>query len=343
MFNAIYNQGAVTGSITINSNNIGNGTGGPITFSGVVNGTAQIYLRNFGGAATAALTITSNNFQGITYGTAPTGAHTMIVNSATTLSQTITGNTFTNLNVNLDANFVFINDNVPVSATGFQNVSSNSIVTAFTKSAATTSTVTLFTSTTQPSASGAVFTHSNNNFSNITVTGATTVAGWVVTDSGTGAHTISGNTFSNWTGGTSPLTAISTNLAGASSVSSNAINTISGGGTVTAMASAGVEGLSQNNIHTLTSSGAASAVNGVSITAGSGSVFRNKIYDLRSTSATNGTVSGILLVSGATLTTTTIYNNYIGDLAHTTVNSATDLRSWYQHHSYCYSDDQCIL
>ena len=48
----------------------------------------------------------------------------------------------------------------------------------------------------------------DNNFSNITVTGATVITGFNNTD-GSGSScskTITGNTFNNWTGGTSTIT-----------------------------------------------------------------------------------------------------------------------------------------
>jgi hypothetical protein len=51
----------------------------------------------------------------------------------------------------------------------------------------------LFTSSTATSAIGSVI-NNNNNFSNITVSGTATIAGWVNTDAGNGSKTIQGNT-----------------------------------------------------------------------------------------------------------------------------------------------------
>ncbi|MBL0067185.1 MAG: hypothetical protein IPP39_01340 [Chitinophagaceae bacterium] len=45
--------------------------------------------------------------------------------------------------------------------------------------------------------SGRLFNEiNNNNFSNITVTGATTIAGWGSTNGGSPTKTVTGNTFS---------------------------------------------------------------------------------------------------------------------------------------------------
>jgi hypothetical protein len=52
------------------------------------------------GAATCALTITGNDIRGITYNVEASAQQIYIQNTAGTLSQNISNNTFTNLNVN---------------------------------------------------------------------------------------------------------------------------------------------------------------------------------------------------------------------------------------------------
>src|SRR5205814_8117473 len=104
---AIYNPAAVTISININSNNIGNSTTGAFTFN-AANSAAQLFINNAAGAATAALSISNNNFQGINYAVAGTGSNTYISNTAATLSQTINNNTFTSLNINTTGSITFI-------------------------------------------------------------------------------------------------------------------------------------------------------------------------------------------------------------------------------------------
>jgi hypothetical protein len=61
------------------------------------------------------------------------------------------------------------------------------------------------------SAIGSVINNNNNNFSNITVSGTATIAGWVNTDAGNGSKTIQGNTFSNWNAETGVITAMNIN------------------------------------------------------------------------------------------------------------------------------------
>ncbi|WP_295792298.1 hypothetical protein [Mucilaginibacter sp.] len=321
-FYAIYNSGAVTTTININNNNIGTGSGASsaITYNAANSGT-QIMINNIAGTSAAALSISNNNFQGINYATAGTGAATLISNSAATLSQAINGNTFTNLNINTAGSVIFITNNVAVSATGAQNVNNNAIVTAFTKKAG--GILTLFTSSTATSLAGAVINNSNNNFSNITVTGATTIAGWVNTDPGAAAKNIQNNTFSNWTCGTAAVTAMSVNIVGSSNaISGNLVNNISGGGAITGITTgAGNTNIFSNTINTLSST-AVAAVTGIAVTGGtSPNIYKNKIYDL-SNSSTTGTVNGMLISGG---TTVTVYNNLIGDLRTPAANSATDL------------------
>jgi transcription elongation factor len=64
-------------------------------------------------------------------------------------------------------------------------------------SASASGALALFTSSTATSSIGSVINNNNNNFSNITVSGTATIAGWVNTDAGNGSKTIQGNTFSN--------------------------------------------------------------------------------------------------------------------------------------------------
>jgi hypothetical protein len=73
------------------------------------------------------LSIQSNDFRG-NISINKCQAQTYISNAAVTLSQNISNNTFTNLNVNTTGDITFISNNVTVPATGNQDVNSNSIV-----------------------------------------------------------------------------------------------------------------------------------------------------------------------------------------------------------------------
>jgi dTDP-glucose pyrophosphorylase len=83
-------------------------------------------------AASCALSIQSNDFRGIY---ALTSAHQTYISSGY-LSQNISNNTFTNLNVNTTGDITFISNNVTVPATGNQDVNSNSIVGTFVRNSA---------------------------------------------------------------------------------------------------------------------------------------------------------------------------------------------------------------
>ena len=323
VYYAIYNSGAVTSAININSNNIGNSTTGAFTFTAANSGT-QVLINNTGGAATTALSISNNNFQGIIYSVTGTGVSTYISNTAATLSQTINGNTFTSLSIKTNTSITFISNSVILSATGTQNVNNNSIVTSFNKTVAG-GTVTLFT-TAATSVAGSVTNNNSNNFSNINVTGATIIAGWVNTDADAGTFTknIQNNTFSNWTGGTSAITAISVNLTGTGNATTgNLINNISCACTITGITTAaGNDNIYSNTINTLSTTGAF-AVNGIAVTAGTTkNIYKNKIYDLSASNASS-TVNGVLVSGG---TTVNVYNNLIGDLRATAASAADPIR-----------------
>ena len=74
--------------------------------------------------------------------------------------------------------------------------------------------MTLYLTTTAPSSvAGTLKSEQLNNFSNITLTGATTMAGWTDLEGSTGGgsnKTIANNTFTNWACGSSAVTVIQT-------------------------------------------------------------------------------------------------------------------------------------
>ena len=357
-FTGISNTGAVVSSITLSNNQLGNASGNAITYS-IANSGAILGINNSGGASTAALTMSSNNFQGIVHSVTGSGTQFYMVNSAATLSQTITNNTFTNLTANTTAEVRMIANNVALPATGFATVTGNSIVTGFSKPGAG-STVTLYYTTTIPSSAvGTVKTYQNNNFSNITLTGATVMAGWADLEGAIGGGStknISNNTFTNWTCGSSAVNVIQTNYNGNNtSISNNTINAITGSGAITAISIGSFSGgaaqsLSNNTISSISSTGTGGNVTGIS--AGSSSITTltislNTISGLSSNGAS--TVSGIIIPAGSTTncfrnrigdllttsasgfvngitmgggTTTNVYNNLVGDLRATVANAA---------------------
>jgi hypothetical protein len=299
-----------TGTFT---NNINNNT--LAVTSHVVAGTINgINVESTTSSATSTTNINNNNFTTLNHTiAAASGAITAISQSGSAtagpLNHNINNNTFTNLTSSTTGAFTFISNSWTRPTSGIGNVNTNSIVTAFNKTGAG-GIVTLYTSN---SFSGATINeiNTNNNFSNITVTGATTIAGWASTDGGSPIKTVTGNTFSNWVGGTSTVTGLAVSFSGSANVSNNTVNSISCACTLIGIASSGgIQTFSQNTVHTLTSTGAAS-VTGISNTGGTTETYsKNKIYDLSNSNA-GGSVNGISVSSG---TTVNIQNNLIGNL-----------------------------
>ncbi|MBL0154104.1 MAG: hypothetical protein IPP93_11685 [Chitinophagaceae bacterium] len=234
-------------------------------------------------------------------------------------------------------------------------MNNNAIVTAFAKTGAGGTII--FVTDNGSTVTGAVSNCQNNNFSNVTLTGATAITGINYTDGGTApTRTVSGNTLSNWTTGAATVNAMNfTYWNGVSSLNNNTITNINGQGAITAITigssvntatsvgitantinnliSTGTGGavtgitssntstainISGNLINTLSSTGAA-AVSGIVVSgATANNVFKNKICDLSGSNASS-TVNGILASAGST---NTIYNNLIGDLRAPAANAA---------------------
>lgn len=311
-----------TGTFT---NNVNNNT--LSVTSNVVAGTINgISVESTTSSPTSTTNINNNNFTALNHSVAAaSGAVTGIIQagSATAgpLVTSVSNNTFTNIVTSTTGSFTFISNNFTNPANATKNVNGNSIVTGFSKTGAG-GTVTLFTDNGSDTA-GSINNSNNNDFQNITVTGATTIAGWLNTNGGAPTKTVTGNTFAHWTGGTSAVTALTVSFSGSSNVSNNGVTFISSGGAITGITSSSgtLENFSNNTIHTLSSSGA-SAVVGMSNTGGTTkNFFRNKIYDL-STSNAGGSVNGMLVSSG---TTVNIWNNLVGDLRGPALNAANSL------------------
>ena len=293
-FTGITSSGAVTTALNINSNQMGNGSGGLITYSAANSG-ALTGISATAVAAAATLSISSNDFQGIVHSVAGSSVHTYITWShASSVTDNINNNTFTNLNVNTSGDVTFLTRTGNITATGSENVNSNAIVTAFGKGASG-GTVTFF-DTNGASVNGSTMTNNLNNFSNVTVKGRRIIAGWNNVEGASAASgptkTITNNTFDNITANTTPtgaITGMTVDFSGAgTSVASNTISNITGGAAITGLV-LGTSNqsitASSNVIDPITSSGA-SAVTAISSGAPTVTISKNKIYDL------SGTVAG---------------------------------------------------
>lgn len=315
-FTGIKNSGLVSTAININDNQLGNATGGLVTFSAASSGTLSGIL-NSNGAATALLTITGNDLRGITNTVASSSFHNYIINDYFTGSATISSNTFTNLNVNTSGDITFISNNVTHDDGTTQTINNNAVVTAYNNSGS--GGTVLFYNAISSSTSAVNETNSGNNFSNLTFTGATTIYGWSNEDGPALApgsrKTVTNNIFRNITGGSAVITVLavdySDNTYASNNVSGNIISNINGSGNINGIYSGnGNQNIFNNTVDSLLSTGG-SAVTGIAIYGGTTqNVFKNKLYYLSNSNA-SGAVDGLLIADGLSVNA---YNNIIGDL-----------------------------
>ena len=139
--------------------------------------------------------IQSNDINGIVHSVEGRVRYTNTLNSAATLFLKISVRIhLPNLNVKPKGAIIFISNNVVVfQPLGTQKRDGNSIVGTFTRNSRSVSGALHLCLQVhrKSSVSGAVISNNNNNFSNITVSGTATIAGWVNTDemvAGTKTH-----------------------------------------------------------------------------------------------------------------------------------------------------------
>ncbi|MBL7773676.1 MAG: fibronectin type III domain-containing protein [Chitinophagaceae bacterium] len=323
--------------------------------AGAING---ITYPSGSASTTSSVTINNNNFTQLNHSVTASGTIIGINLLSTNLNTSINNNTFTNITTGTTGSFTFIVQSFTAATNGTKNTNGNSIVTAFNKTGAG-GTVTFIVDN-GSSTTGTLSTCQNNNFSNGTITGATTLTGISYTDGGTApSRTVTGNTISNWTGGTSAINCMNfTYWNGTSSLSNNTVSSITSQGNITGitigatvntatsvsinnnsisnLSSTGtggtVIGISCTNTSTLIniysnsisglSSTGASAVSGISIGgANTTNVYSNSICNLEGSNASS-TVNGVLVSSGSTVN---VYNNRIGDLRVPNANAANPL------------------
>lgn len=320
LYIGISNTGAVTTSIKLDSNQLGNSTGGLITFS-QTNSRALIGINNSGSGVAASLSIQYNDIRGIVNTVAASHTHNYIINSAIPISQNISNNTFSNLSVNTTGAIIFISNNSVMAANGTQTINNNRIVGTYTNNAASGS-LTIFTSTASTAASNVTVNHNNNNFSNITVAGTTTISGWISTDLGTASviRNIQNNVFRNWNGGTGAITVINVNIKSMNnSTSGNTISDIASSGSITGIntglvtTGTGNDNIYLNTIDSLVSTGTSSSIIGIAVipNGANKNIYKNTIFHLQGNSLTSGIIAGISVSGG---TSNSIYENKIYNL-----------------------------
>ncbi|MCE9538771.1 MAG: T9SS type A sorting domain-containing protein [Bacteroidetes bacterium] len=313
-FTGIENSGTVTTAINFKDNQLGNSTGGLVTYSAANSATLK-GISNTGGAVGALLSVTGNDFRGITNTVGTSSDHIYINNSTFKGSTNISTNTFTALNVNTSGDVTFISNNVTHNANTSHSVNSNAVITGYNNTGA--GGTVFFYDSYNLSPSTVTETNTSNNFSNLAFAGNTTISGWRSSDGTTPGpkKTVTNNIFRNITAGSGSITILNAgyadNTSATNNISGNTIANIIGGSNITGIVSDwGNQNFFNNTIDSLLSSGSG-VVTGISITDGtSQNIYKNKIYYL-SNSNTSGAVDG-LAIDGST--TANVYNNIIGDL-----------------------------
>lgn len=162
----------------------------------------------------------------------------------------------------------------------------------------------------------------NNTIQNMSIDGTGTASTLYGIQTSTGTIACNGNTVDGLTciktTGTSALYGIYNISSPVNEIyDGNIVRNLTHNGTGTtygiyAFTTTGTRTVSNNLVHTIVTTG--TTVAGMNMASSSPSVFRNKIYNISSTSAGAPTVSGILQGSLGTAGTSSIYNNYVGDI-----------------------------
>jgi len=296
---------------TVNGNTLSI-IGGSAT--GAIDGIA---IQGTSATATSSLSVNSNIFNALGHAVPSSGTIIFISQISPAQTVSVSMNSFNSLGTNTSGSVTFIGANYSMPASGSQTYLDNLLIGGFSKTSSG-GTVTVFT-TNGSSPAGSTHTATGNNFSGITVTGATVLNGWMNTDGGALTKNISNNTFSNWTGGTSAVTVMSQNFGGTgTSVTNNTILNITGQAAVTGItfggSNSGIQTCSNNSITGLSSTGGGGNVTGINNSASAAtsiSYSGNTIMNL-STTAVSGTCTGI---TSATTNTVNIFGNTISGLS----------------------------
>jgi hypothetical protein len=293
-FRGVENAGAATVAIAIDDNKLGDASGGFVSYTTASAGVLSGVLNSAGASAGPALSVQRNDVRGISHAVATANGQNYIsLTGGTFSSQTIKDNTFTNLSVNTTGtvNLISITSGLTAAGTS-RTTANNSIVGTFAKLGAGGTVVGISINAGSPTTTSTDKVE-NNNFSNVTLTGAAT--GTCVTDNENVTRTIQNNTCNNWSGAN-----------GSSFVTGIIVNGFTGGGGAT---------VSSN---TITNFATASPIEGIRVTGNvsPATVSSNTLTGLATTN--NGGVTGISILSpGTGSNSADVLSNTIGGLSTT--------------------------
>jgi hypothetical protein len=301
-FRGIEVSGAVTSAVNINDNALGDATAGFITYGTTATSGTVYGINANGGAAASAISVQRNDFRGVAHlGTVgAVEVDPIFVNGSAGGSQTIVDNTITNLNVNTSGSVFLVRDTGRLPASGTATITNNRIVGTLNKGQAGGQVIG-FNQAGFGNATGNV-TLSNNNFSNVTTTGATTA--FCIQSSESAQRLIKDNICNNWVGGA--------------------------GGGITGIR---LQGFTGNNVstivesNTITNFSSAGTLTGITME-GSNFAASAKSNTINTFSTTNGTATGIVVTQPANIGTTsniTLTSNTISGFSTTGGGSPTGI------------------
>ncbi|MCY7411093.1 MAG: T9SS type A sorting domain-containing protein [Chitinophagales bacterium] len=305
--NCILNSGAVTTSITIDNNIINS-----VAFSAATSSTFKAIF-NTAGSSAATMSISNNEFKGITYAVLSSGICDMIYTSPLLASETINSNNFNNITLNSGGECYLVYSG---SSTPLATYNGNYISTQFTRSGTGIDYFYGILKTGSPS--NGVITVSNNIFTNINLNSTSFgLTGISVFTSATSTQNIFSNTVSI-NNGTAAGAVVGISVT-SGLVSNTYLNTITGlvsGASVYGIQTAGsttpTSNIYNNKITGIAGNGGTNncinVAGGVTI-----NIYQNILYDCSNTNA-NASMNGVFINPISTPSTTNIYNNLIGKL-----------------------------
>jgi hypothetical protein len=289
-------------SSNVSYNSINNASGGSnhtSTLYGIFNSTL--------GTGTTSVCVYNNN--NITLGISSTSGAHCINDAIATTSKTIANNTFSYGTFASTSTSYMITAS---SATNNLTITGNQTSGTISKTGASGAFYGYYNA---GSPTGGTETVTNNNFSNITVSGTSTFTAFLSTTSATQNKQFSGNTTSNILLGTGTFYGINSTYGLTANIYNNNINTVSSSGTIYGIQSGGTSSVTHNTysntIYGLTTAGTSSVIYGINAsTATTNNLYNNKIYNLTG-SVAGSVVHGLYVTSGTTIS---VYNNFIYDL-----------------------------
>ncbi|KAA9333493.1 hypothetical protein F0P96_11040, partial [Hymenobacter busanensis] len=301
LYGIFHQSGSTNASLTVNNN--------AVTLSQAGNSSQVAGIATAAGG-TGSTTINNNTFAVTTATGNSSTIYAVLQSGSQAGGVTMNGNTFNNTGNTVagSGSLYFLScDNATNNITAQNNTFSNL--------SKTVSGGTVYTYYNNGSPTGGTMLFSGNTISTITLTGSTTFYGLYVNSSASQTQTVTNNSVSNITGGSSSVYGLAVNYGATGSViSGNTVSGLTSTGTLYGIyTNTNLNGvnISQNTVSGLSTT--SSSVYGLYVSGGTGTQnwFRNKVYNLAS-SSTSASVNGFYISSGPTVTN--FNNNLIGDL-----------------------------